>query len=58
MEEEALIYAKTILDTDTNDWWDELSDKEKAGIEEGLAQSERGQGMPHEEVMKKFDKWK
>ena len=33
------------------DFWDQLSDEEKKGIEEGLAQIERGETIPHEEVM-------
>ena len=36
----------------SGDWWNEISDEEKAGIEEGIAQLERGEGIPHEEVRK------
>ncbi len=38
------------------DWWNTLSDKEKVAIEDGLAQVERGEVIPHEEVMKKSRK--
>lgn len=31
--------------------WDTLSEAEKAAIEEGLAQLDKGQGRPHAEVM-------
>ena len=31
--------------------WNELSDTQKAAIEEGIAQLNRGEGIPHEEVM-------
>jgi len=34
------------------DWWDEISDAEKEAIEEGLAEADRGELIPHEEVMK------
>ena len=34
------------------DWWDEISDSERAAIEEGLAEADRGELIPHEEVMK------
>jgi len=34
------------------DWWDEISDGEKAAIEESLAEADRGELIPHEEVMK------
>ena len=40
------------------DWWDEISDEEKAEIEEGLAQADRGELMSHEEVMAKYQKWR
>ena len=42
----------------TKDWWDELSDDEKAEIQIGLKQIEQGEIVIHEEVMKVFDKWK
>jgi len=35
------------------DWWDEISEAERAAIEEGLAEADRGELIPHEEVMKK-----
>ncbi|MEN8229142.1 MAG: hypothetical protein ABFS38_13370 [Bacteroidota bacterium] len=34
------------------DWWDEISDAEKTAIEEGIAEADRGELIPHEEVMK------
>ena len=36
-----------------SDWWDEISEAEKAAIEESLAEADRGELIPHEEVMKK-----
>jgi thiamine pyrophosphate-dependent acetolactate synthase large subunit-like protein len=36
------------------DWWDELSDEERASIQEGLDQLDRGEGIPHEKVMKEI----
>lgn len=36
------------------DWWDEISEEERAAIHEGLAQLDRGEGIPHEEVMKEI----
>lgn len=33
------------------DFWDELSDEQKAEIEESIAQADRGEVIPHEEVM-------
>ena len=42
----------------TKDWWDTISDEEMAEIEEGLAQADRGDVVPHEEVMAKYQKWR
>ena len=39
------------------DWWDEISDKEKAEIEEGIKQIEQGDYLTHEEVMANPRKW-
>jgi len=39
------------------DWWDEISVEERSEIEEGLAQADRGELVPHEEVMAKYKKW-
>jgi len=39
------------------DWWDTISDEEKAEIKQGLAEADRGEVIPHEEVMKKYEKW-
>ena len=41
----------------SDDWWDEMSDEERASVEEGIKQLENGEGIPHEEVMKKYSKW-
>jgi predicted transcriptional regulator len=40
------------------DWWDEISPEEKAEIEEGLAQADRGEVVPHKQVMAKYNKWR
>jgi len=39
------------------DWWDEISVEERTEIEEGLAQADKGEVVPHEEVMQKYKKW-
>lgn len=39
------------------DWWDTISDEERAEIEQGLAEADRGEVIPHEEVMAKYKKW-
>jgi len=40
------------------DWWDQISDEERAEIEIGLAQADKGEFIPHEEVMAKYKKWR
>ena len=39
------------------DWWDEISEDERAGIEESLAEADRGDVLSHEEVMAKYQKY-
>jgi predicted transcriptional regulator len=38
--------------TNEEEQWDTLSDEDKAAIEEGISQIERGEFYTHEEVMK------
>ena len=52
--------VKTLLsgkETTQTDWWDTISDEERAEIEQGLAEADRGEVIPHEEVMEKYKKW-
>ena len=52
--------VKTLLSEKTakqTDWWDEITDEERAEIKEGLAETERGEVISHEEVMAKYKKW-
>jgi predicted transcriptional regulator len=55
-----LLALKTLLSGKTTkqaDWWDTISVEEKAEIEQGLAEADKGELIPHEEVMKKYKKW-
>jgi hypothetical protein len=36
------------------DWWDEISEDERTSIEQGLAEADRGELIPHEQVMKEL----
>ena len=40
------------------DWWDAITEDERAEIDEGLAQADRGEIFSHEEVMAKYEKWR
>jgi len=50
--------VNAILEIDQQDFWDGLPEQVKEDVEEALQQSERGEGKPHEEVMKKYSKWR
>ena len=34
------------------DWWNEISDAERQSIEQGLAEADKGELIPHEQVMR------
>lgn len=36
------------------DFWDELSDEQKEAVEESIAELDRGEGIPHEQVMREI----
>ena len=62
IEDEALLQAylkvlESSLQVRNGAWWDEISAEERAEIEEGLAEADRGETVPHEEVMAKYKKW-
>ncbi len=39
------------------DWYDELTEDKKVEIEEGLVQANKGEIVPHKQVMAKYKKW-
>jgi predicted transcriptional regulator len=39
------------------EWWDEISNEEKASIERGLADVKAGRVTPHKKVKKLYAKW-
>ena len=46
---------KSFKDSSTeNDWWDELSDEHKMGIEKGLADIQAGKVVTHDDVTRKY----
>ena len=40
-----------------DDWWNEITEDQKKLINTGLAQLDKGEGVPHKDVMKKYAKW-
>jgi len=44
-----------LVKTKHSDWWDTISDEEKALIENGIQQMKAGEGIEHQEVRKNID---
>jgi hypothetical protein len=55
-DQETIKYLKVIKDSKTadSDWWNDLSDSIKKGIERGLADVDNGRVTSHEDVKKKY----
>ncbi len=51
-----LEYLKTVKDSKTKnyDWWNDLTEDQKQGIERGLRDIDEGKTVPHEQVKKKY----
>lgn len=57
-DESMIAKIKLLKDHPTEtDWWDEISEAEKASIKRGMADAEAGRIVPHEEVRKKYEQW-
>lgn len=48
---------KSRTSKDNEDWWQQISEEERASIKRGLLQAEAGNTIGHEEVMAKYAKW-
>jgi len=42
----------TLKKSNEIDWWDEITEEERLAINEGIIQLDRGEGIPHDQVMK------
>ena len=51
-----MIHAMLEVDAE-EDWWDEMPDSVRADVEAAMQESERGEGMSHEEVKKTYSQW-
>jgi len=45
---------KKLLKKEKKDWWEDLSDEQKADIEEGIADADAGRVVSYESVMSKY----
>ncbi len=40
-----------------SDWWPEISKEHQKAIKEALTEADKGDVIPHEEMVKKYRKW-
>jgi predicted transcriptional regulator len=59
IDDPEVLYAIRDILTRKNepDFWEELPEEVKKSIEIGLHQADNGELIPHEEMMKKYEKW-
>ena len=57
LQDESMLSRIEQLQSQKQDWWDTISDEERAEIEQGLAEADRGEVISHIEVMEKYKKW-
>jgi hypothetical protein len=55
-DDETLDYLKVVKDSSNSnsDWWDELSDEQKSGIESGLKDVDNGRVHTHKDIKLKY----
>lgn len=55
-DEKVIAEIKSLLEGKTA-WWDKISAEEKAEIEEGIEEADRGELTSHAKVMARYQKW-
>ena len=55
-DDDTITYLKIVKDSSEkgSDWWQELTDEQKAGIERGLHDIDAGRVTPHDQVKDKY----
>lgn len=55
-DDETIEYLKIVKDSKSNqnDWWDELPDLQKAGIERGINDIKNNRTVSHDDVKSKY----
>ncbi len=56
-DKELIGYIKAIFEGQSENWFEDLPADVQTSFEKALAQSEKGEGRNHTEVMKKYAKW-
>ena len=57
LKDESLLKRIESIRSEENNWWEQISNEERAEIELGLSQLDKGEYIPHEQVMKKYSRW-
>lgn len=57
LTDESMIVKILALRKEQEDWWDQITAEEKAEIEEGLLQADRGEVKSHSEIRKRYERW-
>lgn len=52
-----MVYHLLEASNTTIDWWDEITPAHKEAIDKGIQQLDNGEGVSHNEVMKKYTRW-
>ena len=56
-DEGLILDVKAFLSGRKADWFDELGAEQQKDILEGISEADRGETVPHAEVVKLFGKW-
>ncbi len=56
-DEAVLLQIKEVFESNEKDFWNDLPEHVKAGIERGRKQAAEGKLIPHDTVMKKYAKY-
>lgn len=57
-KESLLLKLMQVFEEEQVDWWEQLSREEQKEIKQGLKQADQGDVVPHDQVLKRFDKWR
>lgn len=58
VENQAILeQINAILEQDETDFYDDLTDEQKASARKGVAQVKSGETVPHAEIKKMYEKW-
>ncbi len=57
LQDETVLTRIEQLQSQKQDWWDLISKEEKAEIEEGISQADKGETKTTEDVLSKYKKW-